>query len=100
MSMINIIPGIAPPAALPKISPVDGNKGDGNLFLDSLKEAMSDVTETHKTMNGSIVDLQAGRGALHETMIAVEKADISFKMLMQVRNKVLEAYKEVMRMNV
>ncbi len=99
MSMISIIPGISPPAATPRIT-TPGARGDGNLFLDSLKEAMSDVTETQKTMNTSIIDLQAGKGALHETMINVEKADISFKMLMQVRNKVLEAYKEVMRMPV
>ncbi len=99
MSMISIIPGISPPASTPRITP-PGGKGDGNLFLDSLKDAMADVTDTQKTMNTSIVDLQAGKGALHETMINVEKADISFKMLMNVRNKVLEAYKEVMRMPV
>ena len=99
MSQISIIPGISPPIAAPRIIP-PGGKADGNLFLDSLKDAMGDVTETQKEMNNSIVDLQAGKGVLHETMINVEKADISFKMLMQVRNKVLEAYKEIMRMNV
>lgn len=37
---------------------------------------------------------------LHETMIAVEKASISFQFMSQVRNKALEAYQEVMRMPV
>ncbi|HEY3490016.1 MAG TPA: flagellar hook-basal body complex protein FliE [Candidatus Deferrimicrobiaceae bacterium] len=99
MSQISIIPGISSPAMTPRVAP-SGGKGDGSLFLDSLKEAMSDVNDTQKAMNTSIVDLQAGKGALHETMIQVEKADLSFKMLMQVRNKVLEAYKEIMRMSV
>lgn len=99
MSQLSIIPGISPPVAAPRIT-APGAKGDGNLFLESLKDAMADVTETQKTMNTSIVDLQSGRSPLHETMIQVEKADISFKMLMQVRNKVLEAYKEIMRMSV
>ena len=99
MSQISIIPGISPPVATPRFAQA-GGKGDGSLFLDSLKEAMADVTDSQKAMNTSIVDLQSGKGALHETMIQVEKADLSFKMLMQVRNKVLEAYKEIMRMNV
>jgi flagellar hook-basal body complex protein FliE len=37
---------------------------------------------------------------IHETMLAIQKADLSLKTMMQVRNKILEAYKEVMRMQV
>jgi flagellar hook-basal body complex protein FliE len=37
---------------------------------------------------------------IHETMLAVERADMSLKLLMQVRNKLLDAYREVMRMQV
>ena len=41
-----------------------------------------------------------GKGDLQETMIALEKADVSFRLMMQIRNKVLEAYQEIMRMQV
>ena len=37
-------------------------------------------------------------GRIHETMITVEKADISLKYMVSVRNKLIEAYKEIMRM--
>jgi flagellar hook-basal body complex protein FliE len=37
---------------------------------------------------------------LHDTMIAVEKADISLRLLMQVRNKAVEAYQEIMRLQI
>ncbi len=37
---------------------------------------------------------------LHTTMIAVQKADLSFQMMMQVRNKIVQAYQEIMRMQV
>ena len=37
---------------------------------------------------------------MHETLLAVEKADIAFKAMNQIRLKVLDAYKEVMRMQV
>jgi flagellar hook-basal body complex protein FliE len=35
---------------------------------------------------------------IHETMIAIEKANVSFNMMIQVRNKLLSAYQEIMRM--
>jgi flagellar hook-basal body complex protein FliE len=35
---------------------------------------------------------------LHETLIAVQRADLTFQMMMQVRNKILQAYNEIMRM--
>ena len=41
-----------------------------------------------------------GKGDLQETMVALEKADVSFRLMMQIRNKVLEAYQEIMRMQV
>jgi flagellar hook-basal body complex protein FliE len=41
-----------------------------------------------------------GKGeSLHGTIIAAEKADLSFRFLLQIRNKLLEAYQEIMRMN-
>ncbi|MDL2227102.1 flagellar hook-basal body complex protein FliE, partial [Deltaproteobacteria bacterium OttesenSCG-928-M10] len=44
-------------------------------------------------------ELATGRnGNIHETLIAMSKADVSFRMIMQVRNKIISAYQEVMRM--
>jgi len=43
-------------------------------------------------------DLALGKGDLHNTIIAVEKAEISFRLMMQIRNKLIRAYEEVMRM--
>jgi flagellar hook-basal body complex protein FliE len=49
----------------------------------------------------SIQNVQAGNtGGLHEAMIALEKADISFRTMLTVRNKLIEAYQEIMRMQV
>lgn len=100
MSEIRFIPGIASPSVTPGASAPKGSKEGGASFVEELKKAVSEVTEAQKTMDASINDLQVGKAGLHETLIHVEKADISFKLLMQVRNKMLEAYKEVMRMNV
>ena len=48
--------------------------------------------------NTSIVDLLQGKADIHETMIALQKADISMRLLLTIRNKVIEAYREIMHM--
>jgi len=45
------------------------------------------------------VELQDS-GSIHEAMIALEKANISFRVMMTVRNKIMDAYQEIMRMQV
>lgn len=69
----------------------------GDLLVDKINEANSAISTADK----AVENLVAGRNKnVHETMIALEKADISFKMLMQVRNKMIDAYREIMRMQV
>jgi flagellar hook-basal body complex protein FliE len=70
-------------------------------FQQVLKEFIKDVNElqleageaVEKAITGEINDI-------HDVMIAVEKAKTSFELLMEVRNKMLEAYKELMRLQV
>ncbi len=99
MPEITFVPGIASTSPVPRKA-VETPAADTASFADSLREAMTDVNASQNAANAAMTDLQTGKAALHETLIAVEKADLSFRLLMQVRNKVLEAYKEVMRMNV
>ena len=96
MSEITIVPGISPPTLAPRPA-ASGNSAGGPSFLESLEKAVNEVNEAQKTADAKTIGLQTGNASLHETLIAVEKADISFRLLMQVRNKVLEAYKEVLR---
>ncbi|MBI5419484.1 MAG: flagellar hook-basal body complex protein FliE [Deltaproteobacteria bacterium] len=99
MSEIQIIPGIGAVPQAPKAA-AGGEHEGGPSFLDALQKALSETTELQKSADAAAVNLQTGKAGIHETLLAVEKAEISFRMLMQVRNKVMEAYKEVMRMNV
>ncbi len=70
-------------------------------FFDLLSRSLEDVNETQVQADQAIKDLVSGKSKnIHETMLAVQKADLSLKTMMQVRNKVLEAYKEIMRMQV
>lgn len=68
-------------------------------FSESLKESLNEVNQLQKTAGASITDLTTGKDQeLHQTMIAIEKADVSFRLMMQVRNKILSAYEEISRM--
>ena len=70
-------------------------------FGDVLKNKVQEINELQLDADNAIskVELE-NSGSIHEAMIALEKASISFRTMMQVRNKILEAYQEVMRMQV
>ncbi len=72
--------------------------GEGN-FGSVLKSAINQVEQLHGSAEQQVTDLLKGdRSDVHNVMIAVEKADIAFQLMMQVRNKIVSAYQEVSRM--
>lgn len=96
-----------PKLAVPQeqIERPDLNAGEGALpetgFSKMLDESIDQVNKDQLEANAAVKDLVAGRTKnIHEALLALEKADLSMKLMMQVRNKALEAYKEVMRMQV
>lgn len=77
-----------------------GNAQPAN-FGDILKDNFEKVNTFQHQADEAIKNLVSGRSKnIHETMLAVERADTSLKMMMQVRNKILDAYREIMRMQV
>ena len=76
---------------------VAGEQGED--FVGVLKGAIGHAESLHDEAQQQITSLLAGNGAeLHSAAIAVEKADISFQLMMQVRNKIVAAYQEVAHM--
>ena len=84
------------PANLPRAES-DKQTAQGN-FGSMIKEAINTVNKAEKDADRSVVDLLEGKVEIHETMVALQKADISMRLLLTVRNKVLEAYREIMHM--
>lgn len=73
-------------------------KGGGD-FADMLKQALQEVNEAQATSEVEARKLMTGDGAdMHSAILAVQKADVSFQMMMAVRSKLIDAYREVMRM--
>ena len=74
---------------------------EGQSFADYLQEQLGEVNELQTQADSSINALATGQSDdVHATMIAMQKADVSFRLLMAVRNKLLDAYDEVMRMQI
>jgi flagellar hook-basal body complex protein FliE len=82
------------------LSGVSGADGGGS-FSDVLRKSFDQVNTDQHQADSAIKELVAGRTKnIHETMLTIERADTSLKLMMQVRNKVLDAYREIMRMQV
>jgi flagellar hook-basal body complex protein FliE len=99
MTTINGLEGIAPLTLKPagESSPADTGADFGNM----LKSMIDKVNNSQIAGEQAIQQLQGGKAAhLHEVMIAVEQADISLRMLVQLRNKAQTAYEEIMRMQI
>ncbi|MDR0454295.1 MAG: flagellar hook-basal body complex protein FliE [Deferribacteraceae bacterium] len=74
-----------------------GKPDDGN-FSDILKSALNSVNNAQYEADQAVKRVLSGESDdIHDTMIALQKADVSLKMMLEVRNKILEAYQEVMR---
>jgi flagellar hook-basal body complex protein FliE len=79
----------------------DGGDAGKGSFAAALKSSIAEVNSMQQKADAAITALATGeKASLHETMIAMEQADVSFRLMMQVRNKIVEAYQEILRMQV
>ncbi|MBS4028160.1 MAG: flagellar hook-basal body complex protein FliE [Ignavibacteriales bacterium] len=70
-------------------------------FGDALKEAIMDVNSFQVQASKAVEQMVTGEAAsIHDVMIAVEKARTSFDLLLEVRNKALDMYREIMRVQI
>lgn len=67
-------------------------------FMDSMKEALDEVNTEQKTSEQALSDVATGQiKDLHQAAIAIGKAETSMKVMLEVRNKAINAYKEILR---
>ena len=91
-------------AALAAGKPADGTaEGAGSVdFAQTLKSAIDQVNQAQQGANGMAEKFAAGDSNtnLHEVMIELQKASVSFQEMIQVRNKLVSAYQDMMNMQV
>lgn len=72
------------------------NDSAGAGFMNTLRSAMDQVNAAQTDADGKVAQLLTGNGQdIHSAMIAVEKANLTFEMMVQVRNKIVQAYQQV-----
>jgi flagellar hook-basal body complex protein FliE len=98
MSAVNL--GGIPNSILPESSPLGGAENGGGLdFGAVLKNAVQHVDQLNSSAGAQVNNLlQGGGGDMTSVMVAVEKADVSFQLMMQVRNKIVNAYQDIEKM--
>jgi len=75
------------------------NVKNDSSFDNILTESLKEVNSAQNEANSAVESLVAGRTEnIHETMIQMQKASISFQMMMEVRNKLVDAYNEIIKM--
>ena len=96
--MAHPLAGISPIPQYPQAA-VAGTTGEKNDFVRTLDGVMNQVGDTQSDAQTKVQEmLQVSGQDLHTAMIAVEKADLSFQLMMQVRNKIIQAYQTVSQM--
>jgi flagellar hook-basal body complex protein FliE len=84
------------PADLPSAAAAAPATGKSKSFGEALGEAVGEVDTLSLDARHEVSSLVEGNGAdVHDAMIAVEKADLSFQLMLQVRNKVVQAYQQI-----
>ncbi len=84
-----------------KIDSTPHSKEAGPSFADTLAEAVQNVNQLHLDSDRRAQELATGKSDdIAGVMIATEKADIALRAMVQVRNKIIDAYQEIMKMQV
>ena len=97
--MANTIQGLPAPNLGASASNKTAGASGQTDFFETLKSAMDQVEELHSDAQGKVAGMLDGTGDdVHSAMIAVEKAGLAFEMMVQVRNKIVQAYQTISQM--
>lgn len=95
------MPAISPirPMVLPEIIQAPGGASPPGNFRSLMEGAIGTVEQSRKDAAQTVESFLAGEGGeLHTTVLATQRAELALELFLQTRNKVIQAYQEIMRM--
>jgi flagellar hook-basal body complex protein FliE len=98
---VTILPNLNSVAGLTKFGVEAGTSGSGKTpgFEDTLRSAVQGVQQMEGNAQQQVAGLVSGNGQdVHSAALAVEQANLSFELMLQVRNKIVSAYQEISRL--
>ena len=94
-------PAVDGPAALNPLQSLTVAHSAGGSFADVLGRMVEEVNAKQNVASETVNSLQSGQNVpLHQAVIAMQEANLSFQMMVEVRNKLLDSYQELMRMQI
>ncbi|MBU1864645.1 MAG: flagellar hook-basal body complex protein FliE [Candidatus Omnitrophica bacterium] len=88
---------VMPRSILPNA--VKGIKKHDQSFIDTLNNSIQEINKLQENANQQVEKLARGEiKDVHQVMIAAQEANLAFSMMMQIRNKIVDAYQEVIKM--
>jgi flagellar hook-basal body complex protein FliE len=97
----DLMPEIHAPAGPTSPSEAGSVQPAGESFANVLGRMVGEVNGRQLAANDAVAALQSGQNtSLHQAVIAMEEANISFQLMVEVRNKLLDSYQELMRMQI
>ena len=86
-----------PPAA----RDAGGSQGGDSAFATLIRNLVDDTNSQHSLADDAVRELMTGQtDNLHDVVLQAAKADLSFRLLMEIRNRLIDSYQEIMRMQV
>ena len=96
--MSTAIQSISPLSIAETTNKTQATSAEGSDFFSILQSAIGDVNEKQKTADNALGQIATGQVKdLHQAAIAIDKAEISMKVMLEVRNKAINAYKELLK---
>jgi len=97
--MIQPIPAVPPAVSGANETSVTANQTNtGSDFMSALRDATDQVSQLQSEASMKVSTMLAGNGQdVHSAMIAVQKAELSFELMVEMRNKIVSAYQEISR---
>ncbi|MDR1841721.1 MAG: flagellar hook-basal body complex protein FliE [Holophagales bacterium] len=97
--LLNLTQLIPTKTLCPNEAPGSPGSQDGPSFRDLFQRALQEVDNDERAAAQEARNLMTGQGTdMHSAILAVQKAEVSFNTMMAVRSKLVDAYREVMRM--
>ena len=98
MSNINGLTSASTADLLKQKSKIEGASNGGAAFAEQLKSAINETNTLQEEKTQAVADIATGQVKdLHQAALAIGKAETSMKLMLEIRNKALNAYKELGR---
>jgi flagellar hook-basal body complex protein FliE len=97
--MIQTVPGVSTIQSRPLQSAAGTSAANGSEFASLLDQALQPVRASEAEAQATSLSLLTGEAtSVHQVVLAAEKADLALQLTVQIRNKAMDAYNEIMRM--